>query len=173
MTFVLDNGGTTANSQTWNITDLQCAHWSMNDAGNVRFEHDLSGAGEIAEFLGAVETDAGGALIDNFSRVIADPATPAAYTAIGFTPPDPIGWYANSSNGIFYSPTYVNHFDDLAGGVLMAIGNWSNPIPYAGVGCALPVVEPMSVPTLTEWGMILMTGLLGICALFAIRRCSD
>lgn len=172
LTFVVDNGGTTTSNQIWNAADLQCAHWSMNNAGNVRFEHDLSGAGEIAEIFGAIETDAGGALVDNFTSVISDPATPAAYTAIGFIPPDPIGWYANSNNQIFYSPTYVNSFSDAAGGVQMAVVNWSNPQPYVGVGCAAavpPVVTPRSIPTLTEWGVILLSGLLSIGAIFALR----
>ncbi|MFT3779975.1 MAG: IPTL-CTERM sorting domain-containing protein [Ottowia sp.] len=159
VTFVFDNGGSTAQSQTWGPAHLTCAIWHMNNAGNVVYMQNLV-ARPPATALGTVTTDASGVLTSVFSEVTDENVPASAYTASNFSP-GVVSWFANDMNGVFYgldggAVMYDNSSE--AGGVQMDIDEWSNPMPFTG-NCAtttpsIPTVT--AVPTTTEWSLALL-----------------
>ncbi|MEZ5606372.1 MAG: IPTL-CTERM sorting domain-containing protein [Burkholderiaceae bacterium] len=166
VTFVFDNGGSSANSQTWTGANLTCTIWRMNNARNVIFAQDLVATPPSGSLSGSLTTDASGALTAIFSAVTTQTTgsggVPAgAYATTGITLTAPVAWYANSGNRVLYDSTGGNGaraFGDAAGGVQMNITNWSAPQPFSGACSALPpppaAVAP--VPTLGEWGLALL-----------------
>lgn len=164
VTFVFDNGGATASSQTWDDNHLQCAIWKFNNARNVVFRQNLSSPGAT----GSITTNAAGVLQSNFSDVSYGSGT---YTIIGTSLSGVIPWYANEANSVFGMTTRVY---DAAGGVQMDPASWSNPAPFSGdcdgVYLGAPPA-PAAVPTMSEWAMILLgTMLAGFASLTIMRR---
>jgi hypothetical protein len=158
-TLVFDNGGVTAASQTWNTGDLTCAIWTANDAGDVRFAHDLTSQGAL-DNTGSVTTDGGGSLSANFSLLSADPVDPGTYTSTGAVISDSVAWYMNDANGVFFSDSFNVDWDDAAGGVQMNIANWSNPAPYSG-NCNVSSQAAVEVPVMPLWILATLGALLG------------
>ena len=159
VTFVFDNGGTSANAQTWTPANLTCAIWQMNSAKNVVFVQDLVATPPTAS-AGSVTTDATGALTAVFGGV-AGSAGPGSYTTSGITLSSVI-WYANNGNDVFYESAPLRSFTDTSGGVQMNIAKWSNPQPFTG-SCNAASFAPLNtttsaatVPTLGEWSLALL-----------------
>lgn len=167
LTLVFDNGGTSANSQTWGAAHLTCAIWRMNNARNVVYAQNLV-ATPPSTVTGSATTNGAGGLTGMFSSVSSipgDPGYPAgSFTSSGISLTAPVHWFANSLNGVFYDAlggTQNREFSDAAGGVIMNPANWSAPTPFSGSCSAAPsAVGVAPVPTLGEWGL----GLLGLAA---------
>jgi hypothetical protein len=56
------------------------------------------------------------------------------------------------------------------GGVQMAPARWSAPLPFTGACDATavpppPAPAPVAVPTLSQWGVLLLSALLGLAAI--------
>ena len=164
LTLVLDNGSSNALSQEWVEADLTCATFVLNDAGDVQFAQDLTLA-PVGSSGGSILTDGTGILSSNFSDLGFNNVYATSYKASGIALTDPIDWYANDDNDVFFIDD-VDHtaFGDAAGGVLMAPVNWSNPTPWAGT-CA-PVAPPptsaltTAIPALSSWALVLLSGLM-------------
>ena len=169
VTLVFDNGTSGTASQTWGASHLTCVLWTMNSGANVTYTQNLAVTQGTLYTVGSIVTDAGGALTSNFVELNSDDPPAGTYSSTGFTPARPIGWFLNDQNDIFYDGNQIRSFGDAAGGVQMAVGYWSNPQPYAGT-CPVTAAVPAAVPTLTEWGAMLMSGLLALSALLAHRR---
>ncbi len=92
------------------------------------------------------------------------------YTVAGFAPVDPINWFLNDFNNVFYSNFPVDSFGDAAGGTLMAPANWSNPQSFTGACNAAAAVGNRPVPTLSQWGMIILSSLLALGSILMLRR---
>jgi hypothetical protein len=80
-----------------------------------------------------------------------------------------LSWYVNASNDVIY-------FDSTGASVgLSNVGNdttaafWTNPVPSTDTCTAAPI-QSVEVPTLGEWGATILSTLLALVALFALRR---
>ncbi|MEZ5607980.1 MAG: IPTL-CTERM sorting domain-containing protein [Burkholderiaceae bacterium] len=171
VTFVFDNGGTSANSQTWSGANLTCVIWRMNNARDVSYVQNLVATPPSGLVAGSATTDASGALTGMFSSVntldIPLGGVPAgAYTTSGITLTPPVGWFADGAPTIFIdsepSGGSTRRFDDAAGsGVPMNIASWSAPQRVTGACDDTPYVAPPAVtvapvPTLGEWSLALL-----------------
>ena len=168
VTLVMDNGGSSSLSQTWVASDLVSVKWEFNDSRNVVFEQNIDPSFSGYLVTGNATTDATGALTAIFAGV---EGGGAVFNAVGL--PDlvsPAHWFLNNYNDIFFSnggsaasATYAPSVGDAAGGVLMSIANWSNPVAVASAP-ASPSVPVPALPTL------LLLALSGIVGLFGTRR---
>ncbi|MGA9575559.1 MAG: hypothetical protein WBS20_16585 [Lysobacterales bacterium] len=157
---IFDNGSTSALSQTWESTDLTCAGFLLNDAQDAYFAHDLTLQGSLT-VSGSITTDGAGALSTNFTELDAEPVDPGSYSFSGITANEPISWYMNDFNDVFY--TNSGAFGDAAGGVQMAPANWSAPAPWTdtcGNGAPPAPVSASPIPFAPLWVLVLITGLL-------------
>jgi hypothetical protein len=189
LTLVLDNGASTAASQSWNIGQITCGFWRWSASPNVAVALDMTGG--IALGAGSAVTNAAGALTAMFTDVnTGGPLAFADYDTSGLPAgASSIGWYADSSAQPFgITAPWGGSFDDgsgtPAGGVQMATSRWSAPQPFTGAcdASAVPPTPPTplalaAVPTLSPWGLLLLSALLGLAALrrkvlnvFAIYR---
>jgi hypothetical protein len=176
LTLIFDNGSSDALSQEWVEADLTCATFVINDAGDVQFSQDLT-LDPVGSSSGSILTDGAGVLSGNFSHLVYGSVTAASYTSTGIALTDPIEWYANDNNDVFFIDDVDNTaFGDAAGGVLMAPANWSNPIPWEGEACALvtpPTIdstETAAIPALSSWALVLLSGLLLLIGGFVRRK---
>jgi len=170
ITFVFDNGGNTAVSQTWGAADLRCVIWRMNDAGSAVFAQDLSPpASPPTAATGSVTTNGAGVLTGMFTGVSSSPAGPD-FSSSGFTHPVPLHWFANGSNSVLRDGASAHAFDDAAGGVQMNPANWLLTT-HDGL-CAAPPPAPAAtaVPTLGEWTLALLATAAAALGLGALRR---
>jgi hypothetical protein len=135
VTLVMDNGGSSSQSQTWVASDLVSVKWEFNDSRNVVFEQDIDTSYVLYNVDGNATTDATGALTAFFSEV---QSGGAVFDAVGL--PDlvsPAEWYMNGANGVFFSDgqgggsSYSPGMNDAAGGLDMGIASWSNPVAVA------------------------------------------
>jgi len=159
-TLVFDNGSANTLSQSWGESDLTCAIFTMNDAQNVQFSHDLTLQASLTVSDSAT-TDDGGVLSANFSYVIATPADLVSYTSVGIVLVPPVNWYMNDNNRVFHSTGHSLGFGDPLDGVQMAPSNWTNPVPYLG-DCTAEgqVIEPAApIPFAPLWVLVLLTAL--------------
>lgn len=170
LTLVVDNGSATANSQTWGSGTIRCVIWRFNNARNIVFTQDVA-VNSIETEFGSITTNASGTLQSNFSQLNEFGAYAGGFTLTGasFTPDS---WYANDSNSIFITNT--GNLSDGAGGVQMAAGGWTNPVPFSG-DCAGRTLgappPPASVPTMSEWAMILLgIAMAGVAAIMIQKR---
>ena len=175
LTLVMDNGGSTAASQNWAIADLTCGFWRWN---SVAVALDLSSG--VALGAGSAATNASGVLTGVFSDVNTGlaPLAWADYDVAGLPAGGTaIGWGADGLALPFgiMAPIWGGSFDDgtgtLAGGVNMVPGRWSAPQPFTGACDASAVPPPIPpataatpVPTLGQWGALLLSALLGVQA---------
>jgi hypothetical protein len=170
VTVVMDNGGATAASQAWVAGDLTCVLWRMNNGGNVAFAQDLVASAGTMAIAGSATTDAGGALTANFTDIVSSAATNYTVAGAGFAPVDPVHWFLNDANDVFYDTAQTRQFGDAAGGTLMAFGNWTNPQPFGGACDAAAALGNLPVPTLSQWGMIILSSLLALGSIVMLRR---
>ena len=127
VTMVMDNGGATAASQSWGGGDLQCLIFEFNDARDVILTVDLD-AQPPSTVSGSVTTDAGGALIGIFSRVVDNTDFTTGYTASGFRGPNgEVEYFANDNNSFFYD--FAGEVAATTKGLPMNTGDWSAPSP--------------------------------------------
>ena len=141
---VLDNGGTTPNSQTWTSTDVVSVTFIMNDAPNTV---TTVFSGPFDENAGDFVTDADGKLtavptawVDTSVNVIStnDPNTPQR-------------WYINAANPVYFNEMYA------AG--MFTVDNTRDPDSWTDP--ASPAASATPVPTMSAYGVVLtMLGLL-------------
>lgn len=150
--FVVDNGGATAQSQTWTGEHLRCAIWTverLDPSGEnyitvMEFQQDLT-ATPPTTVNGTLTTGPGGALTGMFNQIAAVPA--GSYSATGVTLTPPVEWFANGINDVFYDSGSTRSFGSALGGVPMGPSNlaaWSGPNPYDGE-CGAPAGYTVSV----------------------------
>lgn len=165
VTLVMDNGGSSSQSQTWVASDLVSIKWEFNDSRNVVFEQDIDTSYSEYEVAGNATTDANGALTAFFSEVTSGGTV---FDAVGL--PDlasPAEWYMNEANAVFFSDaeggTYSPSAEDAADGVQMGIANWSNPVAVASASPSVPV------PTLPTILLLVLSGLLALFGFYRVR----
>jgi len=176
-TFVLDNGNAVATSQTWSAASVQCVIFRFNNAADRFLAVNYVGAPFSSSTTGSFTTDGAG-VIQAGSIVWIDfpppvPPGKVVTNVVGAGPLD--GWFINANNDVvLWNPSdspsvgYVNVGNDTT------TTNWSNPVPAPGL-CA-SFLSPGSagvstgIPALNEWGLIVLSTLLGLAALVGLRR---
>ncbi|WP_422844040.1 hypothetical protein [Acidovorax sp. M2(2025)] len=175
LTLVLDNGNTTAQGQTWDMSHLQCAYWRMNDAGDVRLAQPIT-LGSNVGVVGTIATDGSGALVDMLSMVYSAPVF--TYTTAGFSSTllSNVRWYAHGFNPVLMIGT--RRFSEAAGnGIRMAPADWSAPRPSQRV-CDATVVPPSpgggaaAIPALSGGTLGLLAALLAWAGRSRLRSTS-
>lgn len=169
LTLVLDNGNATAQGQTWEGGDLQCAYWRMNDAGDVRLAQQLTPGNNVSA-IGTIATDGSGGLVSMMSMVYSAPVF--FYTTAGFSTTllSNVRWYAEGFNPVLMIGT--RRFSEAGGnGIRMAPQDWSAPRPSRRVcDAAVPPPSPgdgaAAIPTLSDGAL----GLLAMLIAWAGRR---
>jgi hypothetical protein len=170
VTFVMDNGTAGAANQAWVAADLRCAFWAV---GSAAFAQNLL-ATPATTVTGSATTDAGGVLTANFTEVTGDPG---AGSSLGFVPAltPPVSWFANAVNEVFYDTAFARAYGDAAGGVQMGPASWSNPQPFNAACTAanapgLAAAAGGAIPTVSEWGLAILSALLAFAGLVTLRR---
>ena len=173
LTLVLDNGSTTAQGQTWDMSHLQCAYWRMNNAGDVRLAQPIT-LGNNVGVVGTISTDGSGALVDMMSMVYSAPVF--TYTTAGFTTTllTNVVWYAHGFNPVLMIGT--RRFSEAEGnGIRMTPADWSAPRPSRRV-CDAAVVPPSpdggpaAIPALSGGTLGLLAALLAWAGCHRLAR---
>jgi len=166
VSLVFDNGGNSANGQTWEAAHLTCVLWAFNAAQDVVYTQNLV-AVPATTVAGTVSSDAGGTLTGMFTEVVAQGVAPGAYAASGFAAgPGVVSWFINGVNAVFFSGANDPRATGNPAGVSVSPADWSPPAPYAGP-CPAPTPAPgpshaTAVPALGPAGLALLAGLLGL-----------
>lgn len=184
LTLVLDNGAGTAASQGWNIGQITCGfwRWRVDAARSVAVALDMSGG--IALGVGSATTNAAGVLTAMFTDVnTGGPMAWGDYDVSGLVPGTAMGWAADGMPQVFGIMTGGGggSFDDGSGtptgGVEMAPGRWSAPLPFPGAcdASAVPPSPPVppaptAVPALSALGVALLSALVALAARLATVR---
>lgn len=178
LTLVFDNGNGTAASQSWDGSQLTCGfwRWRASPAGSTTtVARVLSGPGGVLA-TGSAATNGAGALTAVFSAVSTGGPRPWAEFSVsaGSLPAGAsIGWDADGLPlqvfGFMFGGGGGSFYDGSTGpggGVQMAPGRWSAPLPFTGACDATAVppapILPTAVPALSPWGVLLLPVLLGL-----------
>ncbi|HTS22192.1 MAG TPA: IPTL-CTERM sorting domain-containing protein [Casimicrobiaceae bacterium] len=177
VTLVLDNGGTSTASQTWTAADVQCVIFTFNNTSN-KFAAINYGGSSFPITTGSFTTDGSGNLQagtlgwDDDSDGIAKPV------ATNITDVTGVGnWYLDGTNTDFVveltgpvgGPVNFTNFANTA-----IITDWSNPTSANGVCASFfappPTPNPASIPTLSQWALMVLSTLIGLAAILGLRR---
>ncbi|MDR2334179.1 MAG: hypothetical protein LBE61_11920 [Burkholderiaceae bacterium] len=171
--FIFDNGGTSANGQTWTGAHLKCMVWIMNDDKSVMFVQDLTKPNTNFISSGQIATDGAGTVTSMFTKTGHQTGGAGAGSFVGSGLPSLLTEpYAGVPATGLPSPTvvfiagpagqYTNYFGDsnttISGpwAPVQPFANWGiqkNPRFASLTGCADPVPAPTTgsatpVPTL-------------------------
>ena len=176
--FVLDNGGSSAANQTWSAADLKFACFTFNDAQDQYVAIDYSASALVAgpsvvtsgNFTtnGAGQLQAGAIDWEDYRAPVPVPHVTniAGVTAV-------LDWFIDAFNHVIAFNTGQLGFTNVTNDGQAT--NWSNPVASSGAcGASAPLPPPPSVsqpiPTLSEWGLVMLSGLLALGAVFSLRR---
>jgi hypothetical protein len=168
---VFDNGGSSAASQAWTGANLTCVYYASFN-GNQAFAQNLV-ATPPGTATGSATTNASGVLTANFTDVSGSTGAP---DMVGFNQAFtlPMRWFNNNANDVFFDNPSTFTFGDAAGGVQMAPASWTNPQPWP-LACSASaysqfLLNSTAVPTLSQWGMIILSALLALAAFVRLRK---
>ena len=176
ITLVLNNDDSSPNGQTWNRYHVQCVLVQTPTTG---FAQPLNNMGApTPDATGGVATDTAGVLTGVFSNISAhaDGTGSSTYGHVGLGAlTAPLAWAADNSGVVLADDGGLN-FTNAGGRVPNAPAQWSNPDEYDG-GCtasplsAAPPPAPGAtpVPTLSQWGTLLLSGLMA-WGVFGLQR---
>lgn len=172
---IFDNGGNTANNQTWDEGDLKCMVWYMNNANNVLFVQDLTKPSANFFATGQITTGSTGAmntLFSQFGTTGVAGAGAGSYVGQGLagllTEPYAGVPQTGVPGKVFIAGpavTYANYFGDANGQIPVTTNTWAPVQPFPGwgiqdnprfaemTGCFVPETPPApaavtSVPAL-------------------------
>lgn len=155
ITFVLDNGGSSAASQTWNATDVVSVTFVFNNAPNtITTVFDPNSGNGLSSTAGSFITDAAGTLTSAPSSWNdSDGASPIISSN------DPQGtssvrWWVNGANEIYQNQSASP--DNRSASAANVSTNtdpaaWSNPVPSG----APPAGPATPIPTMSAYGLVL------------------
>ncbi len=163
---VLDNGNSSVASQTWTAANVQCAIFTFNNAQNLFMAINYAGMPFTNETIGNFTTNPAGVLqtapgswVDFpvvASNVVTNIASPVSE------------WFIDGVNNVLFLSSQIG-FTNVANDIIAA--NWSNPVPFSGVcGAPRPALVQSAIPTLTPWGMVMLSGLLALGVVISLRR---
>ena len=176
--FILDNGSSSAANQTWSAANLKLACFTFNNAQDQSVAIDYSGSPLSA---GPSVVTAG-----NFTTNGAGQLQAGAIDWEDFRDPVPVPHVTNIAGVTAVSDWFIDAFNHVIAFNTGQLGftnvtndgqatNWSNPVASSGAcGGSAPPPPPPSVsqpvPTLNEWGLVMLSGLLALGAVFSLRR---
>jgi hypothetical protein len=169
---ILDNGNASALNQTWTGADAKCVIFTFNTAQNLFVAINYS-AVAFPTATGTFTTNGSGVLQSAASdwEDGSDPVLGTVSTNISGSTPI-ADWFIDGENQVMDLNDGVVSFTNVANNVVAA--NWTNPAPDSGVcGSAPPPPPPrvqQPIPTLNEWAMVLLSGLLISGGVFSLRR---
>jgi len=174
--FILDNGNSSAANQTWSAANLKLACFTFNNAQDKSVAINYSGSPLAANGSTIVTTG-------NFTTNGAGQLQAGTIDWEDFREPIPVPFVTNLAGVTSVSDWFIDHFNHVIAFNTGQLGfanvtnddqvtNWSNPVASTGVcgGSAPPPVVSQPVPTLSEWGLLMLSGLLAFGAVFALRR---
>ncbi len=165
ITFVLDNGGTSTISQTWNATDVVSVTYVLNNGAITTVFDPNGGSGFNAPILGNFTTNAAGTLISAPQNWESD--TNSVVSSNDPQGTTDIDWYVTGLNSVY------NNLSNYPPPINASVNNPSHTIQAAfwSFGGAPPPPPPSAVatevPTMSIYGLALIT--LGLL-LVATRR---
>ena len=171
-TLVFDNGNSSVANQTWSAADVQCVIFRFNNANDKFAAVNYAGAPFTSETLGTFTTNGTGQLqagIIDYEDSSDSITNPFVSNIVGVTSFD--DWYLDGENSVVYLNVgpirYTNVVNDTQ------VTNWTNPVPASGLCASLfaPQAQPLQpVPTLGQWGAVILPILIGMAALLGRRR---
>ncbi len=172
--FVFDNGNGTAANQSWSADNVQCAIFTFNNAQDVFLAINVSTKPFTSSTVGNFTTDAAGHLQAGAISWYDDGpiANPQKSNVSGFSA-GANAWYIDGGNDVVnFNSTNVSVGMATVGNNVQ-VANWTNPVPAGGVCAAFfpaPAAQSQAIPALSEWGVIMLSTLLGLGAILALRR---
>ncbi len=175
--FILDNGNSSAATQTWSAANLKLACFTFNNAQDKSVSIDYSGSPLSANGSTVVTTG-------NFTTNGAGQLQAGVIDWEDFRDPIPVPHMTNLAGVTVVRDWFIDHFNHVIGFNTGQLGftnvvnddqvtNWTNPVASNGLCSAPPPPPPVvsqAVPTLTEWGLLMLSGLLALGAAFSLRR---
>ncbi len=170
-TLVFDNGNNSVANQTWSAADVQCVIFTFNNAKDKFAAVNYAGAPFTSVTTGSFATNGAGQLqAGTFDwEDGTDPITNPFVTNIaGVTSFE--DWYLDAANRVVYLNVgaigYTNVVNDTQ------VTNWTNPIPAPGLCASFfqPQSQNQVIPTLSQWGVIILSVLIGVAAVAGLRR---
>ena len=136
VTYIMDNGGATAQNQAWTGVHLTCVLWRVNDDDHLLLRYPLRGTPDVFH-AGQILTDATGMLTQMLDWVWADNVRTGITPPAGVTLQAPLMFETSMSTPNFFdrdlsSGSYRPVFSDSVGGISMVSSDWSAPRPVAG-----------------------------------------
>lgn len=163
ISIVLDNGGTTTASQTWTSADIVSITFSMNDAPNT-ISTTFSPV-VLSDTSGSFTTDVAGVLTavpSGWNDAASGNSSPTASTVASTNDTNTISaFYINDANNVYYNN------NSISAGMTNVDNNttasfWTNPVSANSA--------PTSVPTLSQWSLILLSLILVAYGVVRTRR---
>jgi hypothetical protein len=172
---ILDNGNSTAANQTWSAANLKCIIFTFNNVQNKSVTIDYSASplspGPSTFISGNFTTNGAGQLqagTINWNDYREPIPNPHVTNIAGVTLVN--DWFIDSVNNVLFLDSAEIGFANVAKDG--PVTNWSNPVPSGVCGAAPPPPPATSqaVPTMSEWGLFMISGLLALSTVFARRR---
>lgn len=177
ITLFLDNGNSSVANQTWSAANLKCITFTFNNAQNlfvtINYSGSPLGSNPTATTLGNFTTNASGVLltVPTDWEDTASPIPNPTVSNIAITPVN--NWFIDGLNEVLDGNGTHISFTNVHNDIIAS--NWSNPVP-SGVCAGAPPPPPPTptptqpIPTLTEWGVVVLSSLLVLGAVFSLRR---
>jgi len=154
ISIVLDNGGTTAISQTWTSVDVVSITFSMNNVPNT-VTTVFPGA-SLTTTTGSFVTDASGSLTEVPSEW--NGHSPAI---ISTNDPNTVtNFYINGANRVYYNTEGAAGMLDVPNNINAAYWDFENGSP----------APAKAIPTMSQWAMIVLSLMLLVIGLVKTRR---
>lgn len=157
---VLDNGGTSTANQTWTSADIVSITFSINNAPNTittTFSPVV-----LSSSSGSFTTDASGILTavpTDWSDSASGNDSPVASTVSSTNDANTLNaFYINAGNAVYYTSGPDAGMTNIANNTTPAFWTISS------------ITTPTSVPTLSQWSLILLSLILVGYGLFSTRR---
>ncbi len=175
VTIVLDNGGNTAASQTWDPdTDAVSITLQLNDAPNtVVLEFDPSASGSFSS-LGDFQTDAGGNFTAVPIEIVLDAAVPVSSNDTSGASDYSLA--IDGLDALLYGEAgslFIVGADNFADNI--TAGAWSAPAPViiappAPPAPPAPAADPLAVPVMPLYALLLSVFGVGLSGALGLRR---
>jgi IPTL-CTERM motif len=173
---IVDNGNSSVASQTWSAANVKVVCFTFNNAQDLFVAINYSGSPVTSNTTGNFTTNGAGVLQtapSNWADTSNPIVNPVVTNIAGSTPVQ--DWVINGINDVLFlnggnSVGFTNVTNDTVA------ADWSNPVPANGV-CAgffapAPARPPSAhpIPTLTTWGVVMLSSLLLLGVVFFLRR---
>jgi hypothetical protein len=170
---IVDNGNSSVANQTWSAANVECVTFKFNNAQDLFVAINYSDSPFTSNTTGNFTTNGAGVLQtapSNWADTSNPIVNPVVTNIAGSTPVQ--DWVINHINDVLFLNGANNvGFTNVINDTIAA--DWSNPVPSNGncSGASGPPAAPSQpVPMLTDWVLLMLSGLLALGAVFSLRR---